>query len=67
MNENIQYAFRVDADEETPCHLSEIKKGDVFYLIQGAKRSELLRATENAYEAVVNERPVWSIPHEIYY
>ena len=30
MSESFQYAFRIDADKEIPCHLSEIKKGEAF-------------------------------------
>lgn len=66
MSELIKYAYRIDSDRETPCHLSEIKKGDVFYLMVGASRSELHRATDDAFIAHVNDNETWSIPHELY-
>lgn len=62
----IQYAFRVESDKETPCHVSEIKSGDVFYLVTGGKRSALFVATGDAFSSDVNNRLVWSIPHENY-
>ena len=64
--EIIQYAFRVDATRETPCHLSEIKRGDVFYQVNGNTKSELYRATGDAFSSDVNGNTVWSIPHELY-
>ena len=66
MTETIQYAFKVTEDEETPCHLSEIKKGDVYYLVVDSKRSELLKATEDAFNSNVSGKSVWSIPHVPY-
>ena len=66
MTESIQYAFKVTPDEETPCHLSEIKQGDVYYLVVDSKRSELQRATEDAFSSDVNGKSVWSIPHVPY-
>lgn len=66
MGELFQYAYRINADKETPCHLREIKKGDVFYLMSNATKSELRKATEDAFCTVVNKDLVWSIPYEIY-
>ena len=63
---SVQYAMRVTGDSEIPCHLSEIKQGDVYYQIDGAQKSELFRATGNAFSSDVNNQQVWSIPHEIY-
>lgn len=63
MSECIQYAFRIEAGKETPCHLSEIKKDDVYYLVVDARKSELFKATDNAFGAEVNGKWVWSIPH----
>jgi hypothetical protein len=60
----IQYAFRVEGDKETPCHVSDIKSGDVFYLVTDGKRSALCKATGDAFSSEVNNRLVWSIPHE---
>jgi hypothetical protein len=66
MNTDIHYAFRVDASQETPCHLSEIKKGDVFYFVKGGQKSALMTATEDAFSSEVNGQLLWSIPHDIY-
>lgn len=66
MNESIHYAYRIDSDKETVCHLSEIKKGDVFYLIVDAHKSELLRATGDAFNSNVNDKNIWSVPHAPY-
>jgi hypothetical protein len=62
----VQYAFRITDTSETPCHLSEIKKGDVYYQVSGADKSELLIATGDAFATEVNHQMLWSIPHEIY-
>lgn len=64
MNDSIQYAYRIDTDRETPCHLSEIKKGDVFYWVRNAHKSELLKATADAFTTIVNGNEIWSVPHE---
>lgn len=66
MNQEIRYAFRIDQFAETPCHLSELNKGDVFYLISQGTKSELLRATGAPFTEIINHQEVWSIPHEIY-
>ena len=66
MSETIQYAYRVDDATETPCHLSEIKKGNVFYFVNGSEKSALMIATADAFYTELNEQPVWSIPHEKY-
>jgi len=66
MDDLIQYAFRIDDNRETPCHLSEIKKNDVFYLVTGGKKSELFIAIDNAFNSVVNGQQIWSIPREEY-
>lgn len=66
MNESIQYAYRIDSDKETPCHLSEIKKGDVFYWVVDAHKSELLQATDDAFNSDVNDKNSWSVPHAPY-
>lgn len=63
---SVQYALRITDDSEIPCHLSEIKQGDVYYQINGAQKSELFRATADAFPSEVNKQLVWSIPHELY-
>ncbi|QEY16058.1 hypothetical protein D0C16_08725 [Cellvibrio sp. KY-GH-1] len=65
MSESITYALKVIPDDkEIPCHLSELKKDDLFYLVQASKKSELLVATDNAFQSNVNGQTIWSIPHE---
>lgn len=66
MSTPIQYAFRVDDTQETPCHIADIKKGDVFYLVTGGQKSELFKATGDAISNKVNDQLHWSIPYEIY-
>jgi hypothetical protein len=66
MNTPIQYAFRVDDTQETPCHVADIKKGDVFYLVTGGHKSELYKATGDAISSAADGQLHWSIPHEIY-
>lgn len=66
MSESFQYAFRIDADKEIPCHLSEIKKGHIFYLVTNASKSELFKASEDAFSTEVNGKLIWSIPHEMH-
>lgn len=66
MSDLIQYAFRIDAQTETPCHLSDLKKSDVFYMVDGVHKSDLLIATDDAFSSVVNETTVWSVPSEKY-
>jgi hypothetical protein len=66
MDQEIRYAFRIDRDTETPCHISELKNGDVFYMVQGGQKSNLLIATGDAFSSDVNGQLLWSIPHEIY-
>jgi len=66
MSESIQCAYRVDSDKETPCHLSEIKKGDLFYWVVDAHKSDLLQATGDAFSSNVNDKDIWSVPHAPY-
>ena len=66
MSDSIQYAYRVDSDKETPCHLSEIKKGDLFYLVVDAHKSDLLRATGDAFSSNINDKNSWSVLHVPY-
>ena len=66
MSESIQYAYRIDTDRETPCHLCEIKKGNVFYWVRNSHKSELLRATADAVSTIENGNVIWSVPHEAY-
>lgn len=63
---DVQYAMRITDLDEVPCHLSEIKKGDVYYLVRGAEKSPLFVATGDAFMTDVNRQPLWSIPHEVY-
>lgn len=46
--------------------MSDLKKGDVFYMVDGAHKSDLLIATDDAFSSVVNETTVWSVPSEKY-
>ncbi len=67
MSESITYALKVTPDEkEVPCHLSELKKHDIFYLVQASKKSERLVATGDAFQSDVNGQTIWSVPHEIH-
>lgn len=66
MSESIDYAFKVTADDEVPCHLSEIKKGDQFYLVHNKTKSDLFTATDDAFQTNLNGEMIWSVPHEIY-
>lgn len=67
MSESITYALKVAPnDKEIPCHLSELKKDDLFYLVQASKKSELLIATDNPFQSNVNGQMIWSVPHEIH-
>lgn len=66
MSSFIQYAFRVDDKTETPCHLSSIKKGDVFYRVDGCQKSDLMIATDDAFSSVLDDQTVWSVPSEMY-
>ena len=67
MNEPITYALKVTRDEkEVPCHLSELKKDDLFHLVQASKKSELFIATDDAFQSNVNGQTIWSVPHEIH-
>jgi len=66
MSDAIQYAYRIDSEKETPCHLSEIKKGDVYYWVVGSHKSDLLEATGDAFSVDVNDKKIWSVPHAPY-
>lgn len=66
MDQEIRYAFRIDSDAETPCHISDLKEGDVFYMVSQGTKSELLQATGAPFTETINHQLVWSIPHEIY-
>ncbi|WP_191968667.1 hypothetical protein [Cellvibrio sp. KY-GH-1] len=66
MSESISYALKITGDEEIPCHLSELKRDDLFYLVQASKKSKLLIATDDAFQSDVNGQTIWSVPHEIH-
>ncbi len=63
---SIEFAMRIEDDGEVPCHLSDLKKGNIYYLIRGTEKSPLYLATGDAVATDVNHQPLWSIPHEIY-
>lgn len=66
MSEPISYVLKITGDEEIPCHLSELNRDDLFYLVQSSKKSELLIATDNAFQSDFNGQTIWSVPHEIH-
>lgn len=66
MSESISYALKVANDKEIPCHLSELKKDDLFYLVQASTKSKLLIAIDDAFQSDVNGQTIWSVPHEIH-
>lgn len=66
MDQEIRFAFRIDSDAERPCHISDLKEGDVFYMVSQGTKSELLQATGAPFTEIVNHQVVWSITHEIY-
>jgi hypothetical protein len=51
---------------ETPCHISELKKGDVFYMVTDGAKGELRVATALPYSSQVDGDILWRIDSEPY-
>ena len=48
-SDSIQIAFKCNHTPPEICTLSEIKKGDIYFLVSDGKRSDLMKATSDAY------------------
>ena len=47
--DSIQIAFKCNETPHVICTLSEIKKGDIYFLVTDGKRGDVMKADTDAY------------------
>lgn len=47
--DSIQIAFNCNQTPHQICTISEIKKGDIYFLVTDGKRGDLMKANSDAY------------------
>ncbi len=61
-NFDTQIAFKCNEHPSQVCSVSDLKKGDIFYLVTNGKKGDLMKATSNPVWA----KNRWEIQGELY-
>lgn len=65
-NFDTQIAFRCNEQPSQVCLVSELKKGDIFYLVTDGAKSDLMRAINDSQIKKINGVEQWHIEGVLY-
>lgn len=66
--EHVHVAYKLNQEDNrfSPCHIKDIRKGDLFYLVTDGVSTDICSASSNAYYKFDNGDATWIVESEIY-